>query len=244
MTGFGDPAQPPGASGGPDEAALESAVRDAFAHGRLGAHYVPVVDLGTRETIAHEALAEILGPDGALIPARRAFRALRRDPGFLAEVELALKRIQLAHAPGDTVFLKADPTSLVGGAGELLALLSGARVDVVVEVSEGSEAHDSGVSRLAVARLREAGIPFALDELGAPDGIVSFEMLAYADFMKFERHVLHRHDPRQLAVVHALIEMARRTGARTIMSGIESVHDLDVARDLGIGLVQGPYLAG
>jgi EAL domain-containing protein (putative c-di-GMP-specific phosphodiesterase class I) len=38
--------------------------------------------------------------------------------------------------------------------------------------------------------------------------------------------------------------MARRTGARTIMSGIESVHDLDVARDLGIGLVQGPYLAG
>ncbi len=210
---------------------------------RFGVEYEPVVELASGQTVAFEALARFHRPDGSLLPPGPVFSWLHAAPSLLLETELALKRLQIEHAPGHTLFLNLDPDSFAtaeGRGGEFLSLMKAAGVDLVVEAIENLEAGDAERGRDMVEALREHGLAFALDDVGASNGIISFEMLAFADYLKFDRSLLCRpRSPRRLAVMEALVAMAARTGARTVLEGVESAADLDLARDLGIPLVQG-----
>lgn len=210
---------------------------------RFGVSYEPIIEVATGRTIAHEALARFHRPDGDLIPAAQAFAWLHGAPALLVETELALKRLQLDRAPGHTLFVNLDPDSFLGapGAGEqFLSLLAGTGMDVVVEAIENLDAQDAVRADEMISGLRGASLPFALDDIGAADGIISFESLAYADYLKFDRSLVKvPRDARRLAVVQALIGMARHTGARAVLEGVETADDLELARDLGIGFAQG-----
>lgn len=210
---------------------------------RFGVQYEPIVEVASGQTIAHEALARFQRPDGSTLRAGQVFAWLHGAPSLLVETELALKRLQLEHAPGHTVFLNLDPDSFAGapdGGADFLGLFRGSRIDVVVEAIENLDAGDAERGRAMVTALADAGVPFALDDVGAASALVSFDMLAFADYLKFDQSLLHHpRSPRPLAVVEALVAMAARTGARAILEGIETQADLDVARDLGIPLVQG-----
>lgn len=221
----------------------DDAVLEALEARRFGVTYEPIVELSSGRTVAYEALARFARADGQHIPAAWMFGWLHGAPSLLVETELALKHLQLAHAPGHTLFVNLDADSFThaddGGAG-FLAVLGRAPCDVVVEAIENLDAVDVDRARAMVAALRGAGLPFALDDIGATHGLVSFEMLALADYLKFDRALVHApHDQRQLALVAALVAMAARTGARTVVEGIEDDADLALARDLGVGFVQG-----
>jgi EAL domain-containing protein (putative c-di-GMP-specific phosphodiesterase class I) len=211
--------------------------------GRVGVQYEPIVEVATGRTIAYEALARFHRADGALIPAAQAFGWLHGAPALLVETELALKRLQLEHAPGHTVFVNLDPDSYLGSPGaeeEFLGVLRQAGGDVVVEAIENLDAEDALRASRMIDGLRGAGVPFALDDVGAMDGLLSFESLAYADYLKFDRCLVPApRDARRLAVVQALVGMAQRTGARAVLEGVETQDDLELARDLGVGFVQG-----
>jgi EAL domain-containing protein (putative c-di-GMP-specific phosphodiesterase class I) len=171
------------------------------------------------------------------------FSQLHAAPALLVETELRTKRLQLERAPGHTLFVNVDPDGFAcspADGSELVALLEGARCDVVVEAIENLDAADAERGRAMVAALRAHRLPFAIDDVGAEHALISFDLLAFADYLKFDRSLLRRpRDARRLAVAEALVAMASRTGARTILEGVESAEDLDLARDLGVDLVQG-----
>jgi EAL domain-containing protein (putative c-di-GMP-specific phosphodiesterase class I) len=231
----------PGDAG--DPLRVDDGLLEALESCRFGVEYEPIVEVATGRTIAFEALARFYRADGSTIPPAKAFAWLHGAPSLLVEAELALKRLQLERAPGHTLFVNLDPDSYVGtpeAGPALLRLLRQARTDVVVEAIENLDAAGAAAARHMVAALRGAGVPFALDDVGAANGLVSFEMLAFADYLKFDRSLVRApREPRRLAVVQALVDMSARTGARPVMEGIETTEDLDVARDLGVGLVQG-----
>jgi EAL domain-containing protein (putative c-di-GMP-specific phosphodiesterase class I) len=227
-----------GAGGLPEDDILE-----VLEAGRYGVQYEPIVELTSGHTIAHEALARFYRPDGSLVPPGPVFSWLHSAPSLLVETELALKRLQLERAPGHTLFVNLDPDSFAhahGGGRPFLDLLGGARRDVVVEAIENLQAADVVRGREMVTSLKAAGLPFALDDVGATNGLVCFEMLAFADYLKFDRSIVGGpRDERRLALVQALVAMAARTGARTVLEGVERAEDVDLARALGIPLVQG-----
>lgn len=210
---------------------------------RFGVQYEPIVEVASGEAIAFEALARFFRADGEALPPGPVFSRLHAAPSLLLETEVAMKRLQLERAPGHTLFVNLDPDSFgaaAEGGAELIALLAGAPIDVVVEAIENLDAADARRSRLMAAALEEAGLPFALDDVGAESSVLSFDLLARADYLKLDRSVLRSpRDPRRLALVEALVKMTARTGARTILEGVETIADLDFARDLGIPLVQG-----
>jgi len=218
-------------------------VLEALESARFGVQYEPLVELSSGQTVAFEALARFHRPDGSLLPPGPVFSWLHTAPSLLVETELAVKHLQIQHAPGHTLFVNLDPDSFSAApdrGAEFLSLFRAASRDVVVEAIENLDAADAERGRVMVAALRERGLPFALDDVGASNGLISFEMLAFADYLKFDRSLLRRpRSPRRLAVMEALVAMAARTGARTVLEGVESEADLDLARDLGIGLVQG-----
>jgi len=242
---------------GREPAALLPPPADALAGARLildrrlfFAEYEPVVSLHSGQVVAYEALARFLRPDGQAVSPATMFSLLHADPALLLQAEVLLKRHQLDHAPRDgDLFVNLDPDSwAAGNAGAgpnpLLDLLGRASTRVVVEVTEALDESDSALARELVGVLRARGQRYALDDVGAQNCLLSFEALDDADVLKFDRILLHRLGrPRRHAVVRALAEAARATGARTVLEGIETVEDLRLASDLGVDLVQGWYFS-
>jgi len=224
-----------------------SGARLILERGLYWSHYEPFVSLHTGKVVAYEALARFAQPDGTLVSPATMFALLHGAPSLLLEAELALKRHQLAHAPEWTeIFLNIDPDSwAAGGEGTdnpLLDLAASAPQPVVVEVIENLDAGDATVGRGFVAALRARGLRIALDDVGAANSLLSFEALDEAEVLKFDRTLLRRlGKPRRRAMIQALARLARETGGRTVLEGVETAADLALAHDLGVDLVQGWY---
>jgi len=224
-----------------------SGARLILERGLYWSHYEPFVSLHTGKVVAYEALARFAQPDGTLVSPATMFALLHGAPPLLLEAELALKRHQLAHAPEWTeIFLNIDPDSwAAGGEGTdnpLLDLAASAPQPVVVEVIENLDAGDATVGRGFVAALRARGLRIALDDVGAANSLLSFEALDEAEVLKFDRTLLRRlGKPRRRAMIQALARLARETGGRTVLEGVETAADLALAHDLGVDLVQGWY---
>lgn len=207
--------------------------------------YQPLLETKTERIVGYEALARFQHTDGTPIDPGPMFAILHADPGLLMRAELMLKRLQLARAPAAAeLFLNLDPDSWtragLGGANPFLALFKSSPVRIVIELIEHLRLADAVLGRHVQNALRAAEIPIALDDLGADDALVSLRAIAEAEVLKFDRSVIRRlEDRRHRALVEALIRMARETGTRTVLEGIETSQDLACARALGVDLVQG-----
>ena len=213
--------------------------------GLIWTHYEPIVELATGKVVGHEALARFVRPDGVALSPGTFFALLHADPALLFEVELTVKRHQLAHAPpAGELFVNLDPDSwAAGGEGpdnRLLDVLAKAGRPLVVEAIENLDEGDALASRSMIAAARARGLRIALDDVGASNSLLSFEALDEAEVLKFDRTLLRALGrPRRQATIKALARMARETGARTILEGVETLADLRLARELGVDWVQG-----
>jgi EAL domain-containing protein (putative c-di-GMP-specific phosphodiesterase class I) len=211
---------------------------------QFGVEYQPIVDPESGRTVAHEALSRFVEPNGTGVAAASAFASLHDDPTLLLFVETETKRLQLEHAPAGPLYLNVDPDSFHAGSfaarNPLLDLLAARRGETVVEVIEALDVADARLSRGLVDGLRAIGVGVALDDVGAPDALLSLEALKEADVLKLDRSWLQRvHQPRDRAVLQCLLDLARSLGARTILEGVETTRQLAVARELGVDAVQG-----
>jgi EAL domain-containing protein (putative c-di-GMP-specific phosphodiesterase class I) len=209
--------------------------------GLFGVQYEPIVDARSGRVHAYEALARFHLPGGMSVPPAVVFERLRADPDLLVRTELALKRLQIAHAPGPRVFLNVSASTWVHSGGRpFRTLFSTSPVPVVVEAVECmcpvAAAHGPKMLR----ELLRAGIPTALDDLGAAGVLISAEELQLARILKFDRSILRAlHDPVRRALLEALLGFARRTGKQVVAEGVETARDLAAVRELGFDLAQG-----
>jgi len=219
-------------------------VRCMLDEGRFWTEYQPLVHARTGRTAAFEALARFHRRDGRPVPPARVFSMLHADLGLLVRAELTLKMQQVEHAPRTPLFVNLDPDSWTRAGDRtrnpFLALFCSAGVRVVVEVTEALATADAVRAQQMIGALRSRRLAFALDDVGTVNGLISFEALAEAEVLKFDRTLIPRlRHPRCRALVAALVGMARETGARTVFEGVETTADFVAARDLGIDMVQG-----
>jgi EAL domain-containing protein (putative c-di-GMP-specific phosphodiesterase class I) len=220
--------------------------RAILDQGRFFTEYQAIVQARTGATVAFEALARFRRRDGHDVSPARVFSVMHADPALLLRAELTLKLHQVGHAPRCPLFVNLDPDSW-SRAGDrnrnpFLALFSSAsgRRRVVVEVTEALASSDAVRSQTMIAALRGRDIMVALDDVGAASGLLSFDAIADAQVLKFDRSLLPRlSHPRSRALVQALVRMCRETGAHSVMEGIETTAEFVLARDLGFDFVQG-----
>lgn len=205
--------------------------------------YEPIVELATGARCAYEALARFHDRDGAHLPTGEVFAWLHADPARLAAVECDLKAEQVARAPAAPLFVNLDPDAYAVALERRLPIaapLLSHPARVVVEVVESAARSDAGRIRRMIRDVRERGLGVALDDLGAPNALVSLESLVHVDVLKLDRTVLAAvSDLRYRNLVDCVVALARKNGARTVLEGIETRADLAVAEALGIDLVQG-----
>jgi EAL domain-containing protein (putative c-di-GMP-specific phosphodiesterase class I) len=218
--------------------------RAALDHGRFWTEYQAIVHARTGKTCAYEALGRFRRRDGHLIQPARMFAVLHADPALLLRAELTLKLHQVEHAPRAPLFVNLDPDSWTRAGDRqrnpFLALFCSAATRVVVEVTEAMASADALRAAEMIGALRGRRIAVALDDVGAANGLLSFDAIAEAEVLKFDRTLIPRlRQPRARALVQALTRMARETGARTVLEGVETTAEFVAARDLGFDLVQG-----
>lgn len=210
----------------------------------FGVEYQPIIDPLTGALHAYEALARFTDRAGRPLPPDLVFRAFHDSPLSLFELEFKVKRGQIRQAPeGVPVFLNIDLDAFAafdhGDDNPLLALFEG-RDDLVVEIIENCSVADARISQAMLRTFRDRQVPLALDDVGARDTLVSFDVLAGVDYIKLARDwTWRRHESNFAALLRAVCDFAHATGKRLIFEGVETAEELEAARDFGAHFIQG-----
>ena len=228
-------------------------MRLGLSRSEFEVHYQPIIDARSREIVGAEALVRWHHPEHGLIaPAR--FIPLAESSGLIVPLgKLVLDRAckdAMSWPPGIKVsvnlsaiqFREASLFDVVMNA--LLELgLPPARLEVEVTESIllGNESDYAGL----LHRLKNNGISIALDDFGT-----GYSSLRYLKQFPFDKIKIDRsfivdveHDEGSMAIISAIIGLARGLNMTTTAEGIETERQFEILRAAGVTLAQG-YLFG
>lgn len=217
---------------------------DLIQNRRFGVEYQPIIEMKSGEIAAWEGLARFYESSGDPLRPDLVFEALHADEMSLFNMEYQMKWLQLTSAPvGDGLFLNIDPHAfaLFGGdeRNPLLELLKG-KSHLVVEIIENTDASDALYSSGMGKAYRDHGLKIALDDIGAPNSMLSFDVLLSVDYLKLDRSwIKNKRKDNHEHLLHALCNFARASGKKLILEGVENEADLRFAQHLGVDYIQG-----
>jgi diguanylate cyclase (GGDEF)-like protein len=242
--------------------AVESHLRAALKKKQFEVHYQPIVDIQSRRVVAMEALLRWKHPDYGFVPPGR-FIALAEETGLILPIgDFVLQRVvedmaRWRDGNCDLVPIAVNVSAVQLQRGDvpgLIAKLTSAKgldSDLLhVELTESAiferrSSREGHSNQDAVDQLRERGIKIAIDDFGT-----GYSSLAYLkhwrfDFLKIDRTFVRDlvTDPSDLAIVGAIVAMARHLQIQVIAEGIEGWQQLEKLRELGCSLAQGHLLA-
>jgi diguanylate cyclase (GGDEF)-like protein len=116
---------------------------------------------------------------------------------------------------------------------------------LIIELTENNVILDSDGLRSEITRLRARGARFAVDDVGAGySGLRQISVL-HPDYLKLDRSLVTGvdDDGDRRALISAMVGWVGQTGGYLVAEGVETAAELEALAALGVGLVQGYYLA-
>jgi diguanylate cyclase (GGDEF)-like protein len=235
-----------------DLRALENDVREALDSGALRLVYQPIVDAKTGDLVSREALLRWNHPTRGEISPQR-FVPIIEDAGLIHRIGDWVIRGACAEAASwdeplrIAVNVSAAQLSGAGLAQTVVGALaaSGLAPDrLELEVTESVFLGDDAATLKSLDGLRKLGVRLVLDDFGK--GYSSFGYLARACFSKIKIDQTFVRGAAEgaresVAIVHAILALARGLGMDTTAEGIETAAQAKVLRDLGCTQLQGYY---
>ncbi|MEO8160128.1 MAG: EAL domain-containing protein [Arenimonas sp.] len=252
----GEPDSPVETSAG-DKFRLEAHLREALAGQGLDVRYQPILRVADGRIAGFEALVRWNHPDrGPISPLE--FVGLAEESQLIVPLGeyvfdtacRAVQRLQSAGfdpLPFIAVNVSARQLEHPGLIERVVARVEAAAVPrgcLKVELTE-SQVLDHALVSTAIELCHRHGIRVALDDFGTGfSNLAQMHTLAF-DTLKidqaFSRNMLG--DARAMAIVEAIVRMARALGAGIVVEGIETEEMLAALRQLGCDYAQG-YLIG
>jgi EAL domain-containing protein (putative c-di-GMP-specific phosphodiesterase class I) len=215
----------------------------------LDVAYQPIVDLSSAELIGWEALLRGAHPGGDAInpelvvgSATRvgALDAVMRQVTEQALATATVASLRLGRTM--TVTVNIEPAQLRLDRSFLRWLVdrtASCPARLLVEITErGGDVGWTADRDLALDRLQDAGIPIAIDDLGAGDARIRLLAGRHWPWVKLDRGYLLLGDRGHVLLKH-MVAMLHELGSTALLEGIETEAHLDVARRAGVDLVQG-----
>jgi diguanylate cyclase (GGDEF)-like protein/PAS domain S-box-containing protein len=242
--------------------AIEASLRTALQNGQLDLHYQPIVDIQTHRVVALETLLRWKHPAHGFVPPDR-FVAVAEETGLIVPIgefvlERAVKDIARWRRAGcEPVPVAVNISAVQLQRSNLPATISkltdAHRVSpslLQVELTESAvfERHEGRTGESnedAVAKLRDLGVRIAIDDFGTGYSSLSYLKRWRVDYLKIDRSFVRDlvTDMSDLAIVGAIIAIARHLNIEVIAEGIEGWQQLEKLRQLGCGLAQGYLFA-
>jgi diguanylate cyclase (GGDEF)-like protein/PAS domain S-box-containing protein len=242
--------------------AIESSLRTALSSGQLDVHYQPIVDIESQAVVALEALLRWKHPNHGYVRPER-FVNVAEEAGLIVPIgDFVLQR-----AIEDTVRWRQAGATLVPVAINVSAVqLQRANLAdsisrltkqhgldptmLQIELTESAvferrEARAREASQDTVAKLRELGVHIAIDDFGTGYSSLSYLKRWRVDTLKIDRSFVRDlvTDMSDLAIVSAIIAMARHLHIKVVAEGIEGWPQLEKLRTLGCSYAQGYLFA-
>jgi PAS domain S-box-containing protein len=221
-------------------------IRDALDEDRLILYAQPIIDLHSREVLAHELLLRMVDRDGSIIPPVR-FLPSAEQYGLIEEIDRwVLGQALTLAGRGRKVHFNISAKSL--GSRELVNELkiglhdTGAALGLLVcEITETALAADETVAETFVHELRELGCEIALDDFGVGYGGFAYLKRLPITVLKididFVRDLVA--NPQNQHVVKAIVNLAQGFGRQTVAEGVEDQATLELLEEYGVDFAQG-----
>src|SRR5581483_1739651 len=241
---------------------IETSLRAALQGQQLATHYQPIIDINTNRVVALEALLRWKHPShGFVAPGR--FIAIAEDTGLIVPIgdfvlARAVEDIARWRQSGCTPVPVAVNVSAVqlqrSNLPDTIAKLTkqyGVKPSMLqLELTESAvferrEGRTGQSSEDAVSQLRDIGVRIAVDDFGTGYSSLSYLKRWRVDYLKIDRSFVRDlvTDLSDLAIVGAIIAMARHLNIQVVAEGIEGWQQLEKLRQLGCALAQGYLLA-
>ena len=238
--------------------AIESSLRAAIEQKQLDVHYQPIIDIETHRVMGLEALLRWKHPlHGFVAPGR--FIGVAEETGLIVPIgDFVLERVLSDAARWREMGWSPVPVAVNISAVQLqrtdlpatirrLTQLHGVKPSMLqVELTESAvfehrEARSGETSEDGISRLRELGVRVAIDDFGTGYSSLSYLKRWRVDYVKIDRSFVRDlvTDMSDLAIVGAIIAMARHLNIQVIAEGIEGWQQLEKLRQLQCNLAQG-----
>jgi diguanylate cyclase (GGDEF)-like protein/PAS domain S-box-containing protein len=236
--------------------AVEASLREALRLKQLDVHYQPFVNLTTRKIVGLEALMRWKHPTQGMVPADQ-FIPVAEETGLIVPMgQFVLHKTmqtmsawRKAGAVLVPVSLNVAPAQLQRGElhDSIAALLKSQQLHptlIQLEMTERAifDAHGKGENRQdTMARLRDLGIKIAIDDFGTGYSSLSYLKNWRVDTLKIDRSFVRDlvTDSSDLAIVSAIIAIAKHLQIQVIAEGIEGYQQVEILRRLGCNIGQG-----
>jgi diguanylate cyclase (GGDEF)-like protein len=226
-------------------------LRDGLEAGQLVLHYQPKAEIATGAVRGVEALVRWAHPRRGLLPPSD-FLPLAEHTGLgraltAFVVDRALEEIGRFDL---SVAVNLGPADLLdlGLPSEIDRMLRRRRFQperLRLEVSEDVIMGDPERTLEVLAGLRAIGVGTALDDFGAGHASLGHLKALEVDELKIDRSFVIGlpDDERDVAIVYATVELARRLGMRVVAEGVESSEGWDTLARLLCDEAQGYFLS-
>jgi EAL domain-containing protein (putative c-di-GMP-specific phosphodiesterase class I) len=242
-----------------DRLQFENALRSATDRDELHLAYQPIVSLGDGRMQSCEALLRWDHPGlGPVSPAE--FIPVAEESGAILEIgawvlgeacrQAADWRSELGKAAPLPVHINVSPRQLAQidfpqVVGRTLAETGVRPQDVALEITESALLTNPEVAAETLERLRSMGTAVVLDDFGTGASSLSHLKAFPIDTVKVDRlFVSHlTTEPKDAAIVAAVIAMAEAFGLEVVAEGIETPEQVSRLVGLGCRLGQGFHFA-
>jgi diguanylate cyclase (GGDEF)-like protein/PAS domain S-box-containing protein len=242
--------------------AIESSLRTALQSRQLDVHYQPIVDIESHRVVALEALLRWKHPNHGYVRPER-FVNIAEEAGLIVPIgDFVMQRTvedmaRWRQAEGNLVPVAINVSAVQLQRSNLAESIKRLTKEYGLEpnmlqieltesaVFERREPRAREASQDAVAKLRELGVHIAIDDFGTGYSSLSYLKRWRVDTLKIDRSFVRDlvTDLSDLAIVSAIIAMARHLHIQVVAEGIEGWQQLEKLRQLGCSYAQGYLFA-
>lgn len=226
---------------------------EAVEQGSIDLHYQPLVEAGSGRFMGFEALARWTLPDGLRVePAQFMELADRYGQAFPLGEQLLRKACSaccefVGVDPNFALHVNVSPVQLLHplfevSVADALRLSGMPAKNLCLEITEAAVAQPEIIGP-KIARLRESGLRFALDDFGMGFSSLSHVRRLPVDALKIDRCFVSGagEEIADAPIARTVTTLAKELGLQVIAEGIETPLQAAFLRGLGCDVLQGYY---
>ena len=234
---------------------IRNELRQAIESDQFFVEYQPIVELASARIIGLEALARWRHPQRGLLPPGQ-FIPLAEECGLidalgekiLRQVGAQLREWSSDLVPVVPIAINVSPRQLERGRIDELIRTVAEQCDIdpalfQVEITESALMHSTRQNLAALEALRTLGIKILIDDFGAGYSSLNYIKQMPIDCLKIDRSFVRdmSSDPRDTAIIRAIMSIARSLDMSVIAEGVESNEQAKQLAELGCTAAQGYY---
>lgn len=236
---------------------LNSSLREALTGKQFILHYQPVIDISTQQLVGAEALIRWHHPSLGMIPPVEFIAAAEKSGQIVAigewVVQEGCRQMMAWQAAGLAPFVLSvnlSPVQFKRGnieavVAEALARSGLAPCFLELEITETALIDDADKFIASLNGLKSLGVSISIDDFGTGYSNLSYLQRFAIDKLKIDQSFIHRLNdgPQELAIVTAIIQMAKGLNLATTAEGIDSDQTRQQLLALDCNYGQGYYIS-